>query len=179
MLALRAMIFESRQGVCLAREELESAYTTGETEALSTAQLGHVVSCRTCLDIVNATLGLPLLEERYSAEDCSRDEPPRDATGGGGSGAEPAPVPKRFKHQLREIREHKPSELRIAVNGALLGSLKVSGELSEFDLSLACDEPIEFIEVLSEQDVQLLFLSINDTTAQAEQWAEIELSEGR
>ena len=123
MLALRAMIFESRQGACLAREQLETAYDAGTSEALSTTELAHVVSCRTCLDTVNATLGLPLLEERYSAEDCSRDEPPRDATGGGGSGDEHVPVPKKFKHQLREIREHKPSELRIAVNGVVLSSL--------------------------------------------------------
>lgn len=180
MLALRAMIFESRQGTCLAREELEAAYAAGKTEALSTTELAHVVSCRSCLDIVNATLGLPLLEQRLSVEDCSHDdEPPRDATGGGGSGDERVPVPQKFKHQLREIREHKPNELRISVNGALLSSLKVSSELSEFDLSLSCDEPIEFIEVFSEQDVQLLFLSVSDTATQAQQWAEIELSEGR
>jgi RNA polymerase sigma factor (sigma-70 family) len=181
MLTLRTMIFESRQGACLAREELEAAYAAGKTEALSTTELAHVVSCRPCLDVVNATLGLPLLEQRYSAEDCSRDddEPPRGATGGGGSGDEHVPVPKKFKHQLREIREHKPSELRIAVNGALLSSLKVSSELSEFDLSLAGDDPIEFIEVSSEQDVQLLFLSVSDAAPQSEQWAEIELSEGR
>lgn len=179
MLALRAMIFESRQGACLAREQLETAYDAGTSEALSTTELAHVVSCRTCLDTVNATLGLPLLEERYSAEDCSRDEPPRDATGGGGSGDEHVPVPKKFKHQLREIREHKPSELRIAVNGVVLSSLKVSSELSEFDLSLASDEAIQFIEVFSEQDAQLLFLSIDDSAAPVDQWAEIELSEGR
>jgi RNA polymerase sigma factor (sigma-70 family) len=179
MLALRAMIFESRQGACLAREQVESAYAAGAAEPLSTTELAHVVSCHSCLDIVNATLGLPLLEERYSAEDCSRDEPPRGASGGGGSGDEPLLVPTKFKHQLRETREHKPSELRIAVNGALLSSLKVSSELSEFDLSLACDEPIEFIEVFSEQDVQLLFLSVNDAAVQPEQWAEIELSEDR
>ena len=179
MLALRAMIFESRQGACLAREELETAYDAGTSEALSTTELAHVVSCRTCLDTVNATLGLPLLEERYSAEDCSRDEPPRDATGGGGSGDEHVPVPKKFRQQLREIREHKPSELRIAVNGVVLSSLKVSSELSEFDLSLASDEAIQFIEVFSEQDAQLLFLSIDDSAAPVDQWAEIELSEGR
>ena len=178
MLALRAMIFDSRQGACLPREELQAAYTPGGTEALSTTELAHLVSCRSCLDIVNATLGLPLLAERYTVEDCSHDEPPRDASGGGSGGA-PTCVPLKFKQQLRETREHKPTELRIAVNGAHLSSLRVSAELSELELNLACDEPIEFIEVLSEQEVQLLFLSVNDTVAEAEQWAEIELSDGR
>ena len=54
--------------------------------------------------------------------------------------------------------------------------MKISSDLSEFDLNLPADEPIEFVEILSEQDVQLLFLSANDA---AEQWAEIQLSDGR
>jgi RNA polymerase sigma factor (sigma-70 family) len=180
MLALRAMIFNSRQGPCLSKEELQAAYTAGHADALSTTELAHIVSCRSCLDTVNTILGLPLLAERYPAEDCYRDEPPRDATGGGGgSGGVPIALPKRFKRQLREIREHKPSELRIVVNGALLSSLRVSSEFSEFDLNLAAGEPIAFIEVLSEQGVQLLFLSVNDAAPDLEQWAELELSNDR
>ena len=179
MLALRAMIFRSRRGSCLPAEELQSAYAANSNRVLSTTELAHVVSCRSCLDTVNAALGLPLLAERHQAEDCSHDEPPQDDSGGGGSSGTPASFPGKFKQQLREIREHKPSELRIAVNGAVLSSLKVSSELSELDLNLAGDEPVEFIEVLSEQDLQLLFLSVNDDGAGDEQWAEIELSEGR
>lgn len=177
MLELRAMIFSSRHGVCLSHDELQNAYATGRTEALSTTELAHVVSCRSCLDAVNAILGLPLLAERYPNEDCSREEPPRDAGGSGGSGGVPTVLPKRFRRQLREIREHKPSELRILVNGELISSLKVSSDLSEFDLKLPADDPVEFVEILSEQDIQLLFLSANDSVS--EQWAEIELSESR
>ena len=177
MLALRETIFSSRHGVCLSREELQTAYAAGRTDALSTTELAHVVSCRSCLDAVNTILGLPLLAERYRAEDCSREEPPGDAGGSGGSGGAPTVLPKRFKRQLREIREHKPSELRIVVNGDLVSSLKVSSDLSEFDLNLPADEPVKFVEILSEQHVQLLFLSANDSVS--EQWAEIELSENR
>ena len=176
MLELRAMIFSSRHGACLPREELQAAYASGRAEALSTAELAHVVSCRSCLDAVNAILGLPLLAERYPAEDCSRAEPPSDAGGSGGSGGVPTILPKRFKRQLREIREHKPSELRIVVNGDLVSSMRISSDLSEFDLNLPADEAIAFVEILSEQDVQLLFLSANDA---AEQWAEIQLSDCR
>lgn len=177
MLALRGTIFDSRQGTCLPHEELREAYAAGRADALSTTQLAHVVSCRTCLDTVNTILGLPLLAERYPAEDCSREEPPRDAGDSGGSGGMPTVLPKRFKRQLREIREHKPSELRIVVNGVALSSLKISSDFSEFDLNLPAGEPVEFVEILSEQDFQLLFLSASETGS--EQWAEIELSEGR
>ncbi len=177
MLSLRGMIFSSRQGACLSREELQAAYVAERTDALSTTELAHVVSCRSCLDVVNSILGLPLLAERYPAEDCSREEPPRDAGGSGGSGGVPIVLPKRFKRQLREVREHKPSELRIVANGVALSSLKISSDFSELDLNLPADEPVEFVEILSEQDFQLLFLSVNERNT--EHWAEIELSEGR
>ena len=177
MRALRGMIFSSRQGTCLSSETLQLSYLPGRRDALSAPELAHVVSCRSCLDAVNTILGLPLLAERYPAEDCSREEPPHDAGGSGGSGGIPYVLPKRFKRQLREVREHKPNELRIVVNGEPLSSLKVSSDFSELDLNLPADEPVEFVEILSEQDFQLLFLSAGETSSK--QWAEIELSEGR
>ena len=177
MHALRAMIFNSRRGPCLSHDELELAYTAGRTDALSTTELAHIVSCRSCLDAVNTILGLPLLAERYPAEDCSREEPPRDAGGSGGSGGVPTILPKRFKRQLREVREHKPSELRVAVNGVVLSSLKVSSDFSELDLNLPPCDPVEFVEIVSEQEFQLLFLSASETSS--EQWAGIELSGSR
>jgi len=177
MRALRGMIFGSRHGTCLPSEQLQLAYLPGRTDALSATELAHVVSCRACLDAVNTILGLPSLAERYPAEDCSGEEPPRDAGGSGGSGGVPTVLPKRFKRQLREVREHKPSELRIVVNGVALSSLRVNSDFSELDLNLPPDEPVEFVEILSEQDFQLLFLTAGETSS--EQWAEIELSEGR
>jgi RNA polymerase sigma factor (sigma-70 family) len=178
MLSLRGMIFASRQGPCLSKDELTAAYAVEKAESLSTTALAHVVSCPSCLDAVNALLGLPLLAERYAEKDCDRDEPPRGATGGG-SGTPFAPLPSKLKRRVREIREHKPSELRIVVNGALLSSLRVGSELSELDLSLLADEPVEFIEVLSDQDRQLLFLSTNYAAQEIEHWAQVDLSDGR
>lgn len=177
MRALRGMIFSSRQGACLSRETLQLAYLPGRREALSALELAHVVSCRSCLDTVNTILGLPLLAERYPGEGCSREEPPRDAGGSGGSGGVLTVLPKRFKRQLREVREHKPSELRIVVNGAASSSLRGSSDFSELDLNLPTDVPVEFVEILSEQDFQLLFLSAGETSS--EQWAAIELSGNR
>src|SRR6185369_13038372 len=133
----------------------------------------------TCLDVVNELLGLPLLAERYRRDSTERQEPPNDANGGGASGSGPTELKSKLARRLRETHEHKPQELRIAVNGLLVGSLKVSAELSELDLNLAPDDPIEFVEIFSEQGIQLLFFSINSTGPRYEQWAQIELSEGR
>ena len=180
MLELRQMIFTSCKGECLSKSELAEIYTEGQTDALTTAKLAHIVSCHACLDAVNGVLGLPSLANRYRTETHEPKEPPGDATGGGASGGgSDDDLAKKFEHRLRETHEHKPHELRIAVNGTLVSSLKVSSDLSELNLNLTPDDPVEFVEVTSEQGVQLLFFSIDPAVPQPDQWAWIELSEGR
>ncbi len=180
MLGLRRMIFDSCTGECLLQQELEEIYGNGNGDALTTAKLAHIVSCPQCLDAVNNLLGLPLLSERYRSEPAK--EPPPGAGGGGASGggaSHGGDLTRKFGRRLRETHEHKPHELRITVNGFCVSSLKVGSELSELNLNLTPDEPIEFVEVCSEQGVQLLFFSVNPIGPQPEQWAWIELSEGR
>ena len=178
MIDLRQLIFSSCRGECVSPEELKELYAAERSEALTTTKLAHIVSCPKCLDAVNALLGLPLLAERYRSESTEHKEPPGDATGGA-SGGGPPELKKKFAHRLRETHEHKPQELRISVNGLVVSSMKVGSELSELDLNLAPEDPIEFVEISSEQGLQLLFFSINPTAPRDEQWAWIELSEGR
>lgn len=179
MYDLRQLIFSSCRGDCFSHEELYEAYTAGNEETLTTLKLAHLVSCAKCLDVANELLGLPLLAERYRRDSTERQEPPGDANGGGASGGGPTELGRKLAQRLRETHEHKPSELRIAVNGLLVSSLKVNADLSELDLNLAPEDPIEFVEIFSEQGIQLLFFSINSTGPRYEQWARIELSEGR
>ena len=179
MLELRQMIFKSCSGECLPREEFAQLYAEGQAEGLATRKLAHIVSCPQCLDRANSVLGLPALAHRYPAEPNHSDEPPDDLPPGGTSGGGPGDLAQKFRRRLQETREHKPHELRIAVNGFLVSSMKVSSELSELNLNLTPDEPVEFVELSSEQGVQLLFFSIDPASAQSEQWAWIELSEGR
>ena len=179
MLELRQMIFNSREGDCLSQAELEDIYAGGNADALTTAKLAHIVSCSGCLDAVNGLLGLPLLAQRYRGEPTEPEEPPSDVSGGGSSGGGTGDLTKKFERRLRETHEHKPQELRIAINGFLVSSLKVSSDLSELDLNLTQGDPVEFVEVSSEQGVQMLFFSIDPLGPQREQWACIELSEGR
>ena len=86
---------------------------------------------------------------------------------------------KKFERRLRETHEHKPQELRICDQWLPVSSLKVSSDLSELDLNLTPGDPIEFVEISSEQGVQMLFFGIDPLGPQREQWAWIELSEGR
>ncbi|HJP94151.1 MAG TPA: RNA polymerase sigma factor [Pyrinomonadaceae bacterium] len=175
---LQQVIFNSRQGECIAQEELEQVYKNNLSDALTTAKLAHIVSCPLCLDTVNSLLGLPLLAQRYQPETHEPKEPPTD-NGDGPSGGSVADLTKKFGNKLRETREHKPHELRISVNGFLVSSLKVRSDLSELNLNLTPDEPIEFVEVSSEQGVRLLFFALNPAVPDGEQWSWIELSEGR
>src|ERR1700752_1767845 len=179
MLELRQMIFNSCQGECLTTGELNEIYAGGNSDALTTARLAHIVSCPVWLDAVNGGLGLPLLAQRYRPDTQEPKEPPGDATGGGTSGGGPGDLTTKFAHRLRETHEHKPHELSISVNGTLVSSLKISSDLSELNLNLTPDDTVEFVEVTSEQNLQLLFFSIDPTTPQPEQWAWIVLSEGR
>ena len=94
------------------------------------------------------------------------------------SGGGPIDVRRKLGRHLRSISEHKPHELRVSVNGFLVSSLKISSDLTEVDLNLNPEEPVEFVEITSEQDVQLLFFS-SGKGYESEQWAWIELSEGR
>jgi len=179
MLELRQMIFGSRRGECLSPEDLDEVYNGDNADALTTAKLAHIVSCCGCLEAVNSLLGLPSLAQRYQAQPPEPKGPPEDAGGGGASGGGSSDLTVKFARRLRETREHKPQELRIAINGVLVSSLKVSSDLSELDLNLTPNDPIEFVEISSEQGVQMLFFSVDPAADQAEQWAWIELSDGR
>ncbi len=178
---LRWMIFRSRQGDCLTAEQLREIYQLDNDDHLTTARLGHIVSCGSCLDAVNGLLDLPFLAERY--RDGTNDtpgEPPGDQNLGGPSSSGPTDVSKGLRQKVREVAEHKPKELRIFVNGSLVGSLKVNSALSELDLSLGRARRPEFVEIFSEQDIRLLFLGVSvKALANAEQWVTVELSEGR
>jgi RNA polymerase sigma factor (sigma-70 family) len=175
ILDLHRMIFDSCHGECVSRGELQQVYSENQPDALTTTRLAHIVSCASCLDAVNRYLGLPLLAQRSQPEPREPKDPPADNTGQSGS----EDLTTKLDHKLRETLEHRPHELLISVNGARVGSFKLSSESSELDLNLTPDEPVEFVEIRSEQGLLLLLLNIDPTGAQDNHWGLIELSEGR
>ena len=180
---LRNTIFAAHKGECIEVEQLKEFYekTSGAVEVTS---LSHFVSCQPCLDTVNRILGLPLLAERNSDDRLGRDVPP-DSSGGGaggdlGGGGSAVDSKRRYQRRLRETIEHRPQELRIAVNGFVLGAQEVSSEFNKQVLSVNIDEPIGFIEVFSEQGVRLLFFDVDQPIdGTIEQTARAEFDCGR
>src|SRR6266545_1758157 len=178
---LRGAIFATNGTPCLSKEELRQQFAPETEGTLDNKILSHVVSCASCLDEVNRLLGLLPLSERHPTD---RIGPDRDVGGGDGPrgpGASSAEAfTRKSRRQLKEVIEHRPNELRIAVNGFVLGSQKVSSEVSELSLSISQTEKLGFIEIFSEQEVRLLFLSVDPPPdGQAEYKEQVELSDGR
>ncbi len=184
---LRRTIFESRKGACLSPDQLKEIYRAKTQITVGSNVLSHIVSCPQCLDAVNRLLGLPLLAERHSDDRLGRDVPPDSSGGagdgggqGGGSRTSIVESKNRYKRRLKETIEHRPQELRIAVNGFVLGAQQVSSELSKQVLTVNVDEPIGFIEVFSEQGLRLLFFDVDQPIdGSIEQSARAEFDCGR
>jgi RNA polymerase sigma factor (sigma-70 family) len=185
---LRTSIQLSRRGECLSETQLRILYQeNGRAErAIECATLGHIVSCPRCLDRVNQSLGLPSLSTRqiFGNGRSGRDEPDdSDQGGAGGVGAGGGPSEAFIDgchEDLRQVVEHRPEELHFSANGFHVGALKVNSELSELQLSIHDQSPVEFIEVFSERGMRLILFSLeNVESAPAEQYARVELSDER
>ena len=177
---LRCLIYSARTGNCIKTDELEEIYRLQSEEALSSGKLSHIVSCPECFDEVNRILGLPMLAQRYQPESTSSQRRPPGMCGGGGSSDGPTDFGTTFRRRLDKVIQHEPKELHITVNGTAIGSITISGDSSELILNLSPDDHINFIEIISEEDVRLLFFSLAEEQNDGhEQWAEIELSYNR
>jgi hypothetical protein len=164
LVELRQSIFSSRQGECIAPSDLKQLYKANDVLPLDQSTLAHIVSCRNCLDDVNALLDLPLLAERFPTDTLGTDRSSRGGGDNGGStsgGASENEV-RLCKKRAREVFEHKPAELCISVNGYLMATQKVGSELNEQTVSINLPEKIDFIEVLGEREVRLLFFSVDE-----------------
>ena len=160
---LREIIFCSRKGECLSRDQLKRLYHSRKPASLSCEHLSHVVSCPRCLDEVNRLLGLPLLSERYPTDTINKDTSPKGGPKGGApSGGSPRGLLRKWKRQARATFEHKPQELCIAVNGYIQGSQRISSDLMQQSFIIDTPDKIGFVEVFSEQGFRLLLLNIDE-----------------
>jgi len=175
------IIFASRHGNCLSVDCLRELYEGDKT--IERERLAHIVSCPKCLDMVNELLGLSPLKERYQMESTDSETPPPDgggppATSGGSGGL--GEVEKRLRRRRRETIEHRPQELRIAVNGFFVSRQKVGLPVNELALKLNLEEKISFVEVFSEQGLLLSHFTVTPPTdGEIEQREEVEFGEGR
>jgi RNA polymerase sigma factor (sigma-70 family) len=181
---LRAYIFRSHKDDCLSSEQLGSLYAAHGINAIDGHVLAHVVSCAKCVDEVNSVLGLPPLAERYPTKMIGPDTKKQGKGGGGKSGGSGGAGVNDFitrsRKRLKSVRDHRPQQLRVSVNGFILGSHDVSAELNKQTISVKGEEQVGFVEIFSEQDVRLLFASVEPPPGgPVERKKKVELSDGR
>ncbi|WP_263356655.1 RNA polymerase sigma factor [Acidicapsa ligni] len=171
---LRRRIFSEPEGACLSELEIEEKYHPTSELRLTTPELAHLLSCSSCLDQANKTLGLPTLSQRLSSEGGDHDDsdpstPRIDDQG------------PRLRRKFRETFEHRPMKLQVAVNGEVHGVQLITSVHSKFQIKLKPLTRLEFVEVLSEQGVRLLYhdLEDGDIDNPVAQSAEVQLSDDR
>ncbi len=192
-LELRQAIFKTCIGQCFGRRELERRYRAETPAGFTSIELAHLVSCEVCLDQANAILGLPLLVDRSPDETLGRDnsqgpdDPPQGPVSvpspksGSKKTTREASARRRIERKMREIFEHRPRSLQIAIDGKPRSSQKVTAAVSEFHLKLSHTEQPAFIEILSEQDLCMVYLHVLDPAQRSglEQVERVALSDGR
>ncbi len=174
---LRRRIFSDTDGSCLSRQDVEDRYAEPLKEPFTTEELAHVVSCRSCLDTVNAVLRIPTSFGGPSS-DSSRPQ----------TGRTPKPSKRANQQGTPDLRrryqrtyEHRPTKLVVAVNGNIIGATLITSSSSECQFPLEPLSHPEFVEVLSEQGVCLLHLELShsEITDPPSQYLKVELSDDR
>jgi len=159
---LRNALYDSKQGDCLSPDQLREAYQTKTIDRVNHQLLAHVTCCAVCLDEVNRLLNLPMLAEREPEKMTGRDKRDRDKGDGSGDGSgSTRDFMDKPRHRLKEVLEHRPKELRVSVNGFILGSHAINSELNKLSISAKGEEKIGFVEVFSEEEVRLLFCLVD------------------
>ncbi len=174
---LRRAVFRSCQGDCLTADSLRAFYQMNSSLRSSSSVVAHLVSCRRCLDTVNRELGIPLLADRFGEDSDGADDDARPGLNGAGGGKRSESgshlrkqtktqqgtrrLLLRFRRHVRELIECYPRELRVSVNGHLLGSHFVNSELSRMRLDITLAEPVSFLEVMTEENTRLLVMNID------------------
>jgi RNA polymerase sigma factor (sigma-70 family) len=161
---LRQMIFDSRRGECFTAEQINRLYQDEAKSGINHLTLAHLVSCPHCLEHVNRLLKLPSLAERFPTDVLGNDTDGRDGDGGGNdggaSGGGSEQRRQKCRKAARDVLEHRPSQLCVSVNGYLMAAQKVGSEFNEQTINIGIAEPIAFVEIFSEQEMRLLFLTV-------------------
>jgi RNA polymerase sigma factor (sigma-70 family) len=161
---LRATILSYASGPCLLRTDLRRFYGDRDRHALPTAVLSHMVSCPPCLDAVCRILGLDPLDDRSPTDTIGPDR-----SGGNGekrgntkvkSLCASASARSRLERRVRDVREHRPRQLRLLINGFPLATQAVTSGRSLIEVSGRAEESVSSLEVVTEQEVRLLFLAV-------------------
>ncbi len=197
-----AAIVRTRRGGCLTPDQIVALYA--RVESVPTRILAHLASCDGCLDRAARHLGIDRDDGLMGGDEArgaagaggsaafprashvaSREgDVEEDARAGEHGQASYERLRTRTRTAcdgdgwLRAVRHHRPSELHVLANGFLVGSQRIAGPVNELSVPVHIDEPLAFVEVVTEQGVRLLMLDIASPSIGGAASAEAEISLG-
>ncbi len=158
---LRIQLSHSPHGACISAEQLAARYVKSPEVPVRRDLLSHLVSCSRCLAV---------------AEQASRHGQHPRAPGGAGrimrmerrkpAGELPLPsaneMVRRAERRMKEIFEHRPTALIVAVNGEILASRDIRASFNGIKVEVLTRD-LKFIEILNEYGVSLLSWAVEST----------------
>jgi hypothetical protein len=161
-------IFSSSCGTCPSNAVFERHYHTLNLRPLESNLLAHIVSCKVCLCKVTRFCGAPPPPTR-SMEDSLKptrrteklkrpDSSEKDAFARIFAGAQ---------ERMREIFEHRPSGLVIALNAEVVAVRNIGSPRAILKVETRSVETLDMIEIFSEQGMLMLALEILQRPPQA------------
>jgi len=176
-----AAIVRTRRGPCLTHEDITALYAS--VDIVPTTTLAHLASCHACLDRAARHLGIDRDEGLMTGGGWTEDDLMFPSVVEDGRPVGRASHERRrtaSEAWLNAVRHHRPTELHLFANGFLVGSQRVAGSTNELSVPVHIDEPLTFVEVVTEQGVLLLIMGVEPPfTGDAHPEAQVALGDGR
>jgi RNA polymerase sigma factor (sigma-70 family) len=178
---LRTMIMRARAGDCLEAGELLEHYQALVPKPISCALLSHIVSCERCLSIIDRHFRRPTLCDREPLNIDGASILGRRGTGVKRKSLSHKDLLQVVLRHRKDVYEHYPRLLSIAVDGKIIASHHVQGQRSRQSARVERPEQVGCIEVYSEEDVRLILILLEDLPPQGPltKIEHVDLSDGR
>lgn len=161
---LRNQLFYASHGACMSSQQLVTRYRKSPDEPIRRDLLAHIVSCRKCLAVVeqifrqNQHPDGPGIAGGIIA--MGRRGPQREHPLSSAKDIEN--VVRRSERKLKEIFEHRPTSLIVAVNGEILASRDIGASFNGLKVEVLARD-LKFVEVLNEYGISLLSWVVEST----------------
>ena len=161
---LRSQLFCASHSACMSAQQLVARYRKSPDVPIRRDLLAHIVSCRNCLAVVeqifrqNRPSGGP--DSAGGIIAMGRRGPQREQQLSSAKDIEN--VVRRSERRLKEIFEHRPTSLIVAVNGEILASRDIGASFNGLKVEVLARD-LKFVEILNEYGISLLSWVVEST----------------
>lgn len=159
---LRRSIFHSHIEPCPPTEELERCYSSLSKRSLDSNLLTHIVACEPCLERAVRHCNVPPPSSRSMNDSFGRSPRGKTKKAGATNKQQLARVFAEGESRMREIYEHRPTGLVIALNAQVAAVRDITSNAGRAVLKVEMHavQTLEIIEVLSEQGLLLMAMPV-------------------